>query len=124
MDIDLVDYAFFDIIQLRTLYKYYERDLDKYSNLHEESQRYAEIYKARRPGNSIYIEHGLLPQEIFTRSELVKAQNDHLGTRDCVGCTRTLHQDSFPMKFGEQDIVLYCYTCGERKRFIYFISQI
>ena len=53
MDIDLVDYAFFDIIQLRTLYKYYERDLDKYSNLHEESQRYAEIYKARRPGNSI-----------------------------------------------------------------------
>lgn len=116
---DLQDYASFDIMQLKVLYKAYRGEIAKRPHIAQESKRYVEMFKEDRPvKGGTYTEHGLLPQEILERSEGVKVRNDKLGTRNCDGCGRDLHQDSFLQSFAVRSSTRLCHTCRERKRFI------
>lgn len=118
IDSDCLDYAAYDVLQLRSLHTYYQSEILKRPHITTESKRYAEMFPDhRRPKNSFYIDHGVLPQEILERSEIQKAANDGLGTRTCAGCRRDLHQDSFQYSFEMVWKEYLCHTCFEVKRF-------
>jgi len=121
---ELLLYASFDIVQLRTLYKSYCSSFGRYPHIAIESKRYVELYRdRRRPTNQWYIEHGVLPQEILERSATKKALYDGKGTKECGACKRDLHQDSFLTVFkndwrswlGEYGPL--CHPCRAAKRF-------
>jgi hypothetical protein len=115
---DLLDYASFDILQLRALYKSYSPGLTKYPHIAEESKRYVELYKDYRREKKVwYIDHGVLPQEILERSHEAQLIYNKLGTMECGGCARELHQDSFRCSFQKWQRGQLCHTCAEAKRF-------
>ena len=117
LDRDSVDYAYFDIIQLRALYNYYSPSLSKYPHIMSESKQYVEMHKEqRRPRGSTYWDHGVLPQEILERSAATQVKYDGLGTKACGGCGRELHQDSFQCRFKAWRRGQLCNTCVEAKR--------
>ena len=116
----LLDYASFDILQLRALHKMYLPSLNTgaFPYIKEESKRYIQIFgDERRVNGSKYVDHGVLPQEILERSESSKRRLDHLGTRDCNGCRRQLHQDSFARPFTNSSWSALCYTCAKVDEF-------
>ena len=118
IDSDCLDYASYDVLQLRSLYNHYRSEISKRPHISTESKRYAEMFRTqRRPKRSFYIDHGLLPQEILERSAKNKEMYDNLGTRSCGGCQRDLHQDSFRNSFSKTWQGYLCHTCFERKRF-------
>lgn len=115
---DLLDYASFDILQLRALYGSYSSSFSSYPHIAEESKRYVEIYKDyRRDNRAWYVDHGVLPQEILERSLQVQLKYNKLGMRKCGGCARDLHQDSFQCSFRKWLRGQLCHTCTEAKRF-------
>lgn len=121
--ISSLEYASFRIMQLRTLYTFYLDRLPRYHHLHEESQRYAELYTSDRPpAQALYLDQPILPQEILERGPEVKDRFDVMGRRTCAGCRRGLHQDSFrdsfarrwTLRLGEHGRM--CYSCSEAWR--------
>lgn len=118
-----LDYASFDVIQLRALYNFFRPFFHRCPHIASESKRYVELYRDyRRPVNQWYIEHGVLPQEILERSSTTKSINDGLGTRSCGACRRELHQDSFQATFANAWPNLLengplCHTCRTAKFF-------
>lgn len=104
----LLEYAAYDIVQLRALYKVYEFWIPSYPHIKEESKRYVELSMGQKPPlNAWYLEHGILPQEILHRRD----SNDKLGTMRCGGCSRELHRESFrAWRNGA-----LCHTCAEAK---------
>jgi len=98
------DYAAFDILQLRALYKHYRLRLLGLPNIPAESTRYLEIWKdGRKDRNAWYVHHGILPQEILhAQWTLGRSMAE---TRECGGCGRKLHQCSFR---GRSKL---CFTC-------------
>jgi hypothetical protein len=114
---ELRDYASFDIMQLKVLHKSMETKIARLPHIAAESQRYAELRKdSRRIRGSLFFNHGILPQEILERSAANKATDKRLGTRDCPGCLRELHQESFRVPFSSSRKLHYCHTCRERQR--------
>ena len=116
-------YASFKITQLEALYKHYLDKISEHPHITVESQRYLELYKDERPPPNIwFIDHNVLPQEILERDEEIHQRYDELGTRECAGCRRDLHQDSFresfkrrwTLRLGEHGRL--CYTCQEARR--------
>ena len=123
MTLSSLEYSSFKIVQLRTLYSIYMAAISKYPHIAVESQRYAEMYNDERPPpNAWFIDHDILQQEILERSPEIHELYDPLGTRDCAGCRRSLHQDSFKdsfarrwtLRLGEHGRL--CYTCQEARR--------
>lgn len=123
MTLSSLDYSSFKIVQLRTLYTTYLDVISKYPHIAVESQRYAEMYNDERPPPNVwFIDHDILQQEILERSPDICERYDPLGTRDCAGCRRSLHQDSFKdsfarrwtLRLGEHGRM--CYTCQEARR--------
>ena len=123
MTVSSLAYSSFKIVQLRTLYQTYLEVISKYPHISVESQRYTELYKERRPpANAWFLDHNILPQEILERTPEIRQQFDALGTRDCAGCRRSLHQDSFrdsfamtwTLRLGEHGRL--CYTCQGARR--------
>ena len=113
---DLLEYAAFDILQLRALHKFYRPRLSNYTHIAAESKRYVELYKDElRPKHAWYVDHGILPQEILERSPEVKALHDKYGTRTCGGCKRELHQDSYRYLFRSWTSGQLCCTCTRAK---------
>jgi hypothetical protein len=118
LDCESLDYAYFDVVQLRVLYNYYSPSLSKYRYIMQESKRYVEIHKEQlRSRGSTYWDHGVLPQEILERSPATQIKYDGLGTKQCGGCDRELHQDSFECRFNGWRRGQLCYTCAEAKRY-------
>jgi len=116
---DLLDYASFDVMQLKVLHISLCREIAKRSHIAAESKRYVEMHRGHRcVAGGLYVDHGLLPQEILERSPLVVAKNEQFGTRACDGCERELHQDSFSVPFSSRRLYSprLCHTCKERKR--------
>ena len=74
LDEQFLDYASFDIAQLRALHKVFRPTLSAYPHISIESKRYVELYKdQRRPVNQWHVEHGVLPQEIIEHSTQIKS---------------------------------------------------
>jgi hypothetical protein len=118
LDDVLLEYAAFDIMQLRGIYSLYRTYLLRYPHIKVESQRYVDMFRdERRIKNCWYVDHGVLPQEILERPQQTKASYDHLGTHNCGGCGRDLHQESFGVLFGMWRKGQLCYTCAEARRF-------
>ena len=124
LDIDLLEYASFDIAQMQALYKSYHPTMGRYPYIAAESKRYVELYRdSRRPADAWYVDHGVLPQEILERSDRAKLRWDELETKKCGACRRDLHQDSFPIAFQNKSQWLkrengpLCYTCRQAKYF-------
>ena len=79
----------------------------------EESKRFVEMFgNARRERGDLFTDHGRLPHEILERSPAAKRMYDVFGTRQCSGCRRLLHQDSFGIPFRVWRPEVYCYTCN------------
>jgi len=115
---DLRDYASFDIMQLQVLHKAYAAEIAIREHIEAESKRYVEMHKARRPlKGEMFVDNGILPQEILQRNLVVVGRNDKFGTRVCEGCKRELHQDSFLKVFSQPRMNGLCYSCREVKRF-------
>ena len=119
-----LDYASFDIMLLKALYKHHSPFFHLYPHISTESKRYVTLYGDNlRPVNVWYIEHGVLPQEILERSSSIKSLYDGMGTRPCGACKRELHQDSFQRNFMSGWHSLsdqyghLCHTCRTAKRF-------
>jgi hypothetical protein len=119
LDQDELDYAALDILQLRALYKLYKSRMLELSHILDESERYSQIWKDERPpGRAWYIDHGILPQEILERPALAQMKHDKLGTKECGGCGRLLHQDSFKCAFERWQEGQHCHTCIRAKRWV------
>jgi len=115
---DALDYAAFDILQLKILYQLYQPNLFKYSHIKAESKRYTELYKHEIPVPSWWVDHGILPQEILERSSWIQQRYNKLGTKACGACRREMHQDSFACPFDKWQCGQLCHTCVEAKQFI------
>jgi len=114
---ELRHYASFDIMQLKVLHESMAAKISRLPHIAAESQRYAELRKdTRRIRGSLFFNHGILPQEILERSDADKATDRRLGTRDCYGCLRELHQESFQVPFSRTRKSQLCHTCRERQR--------
>ena len=108
------DYAAFDILQLRALYKTYRMQLGRLPNIIEESTRYVELSKdARRPSYTWYLEHGILPQEILHSQWSLGLRMT--GRKQCGGCARMLHQCSFRCPFERWTNGQLCHTCAKAR---------
>lgn len=118
LDNDVLNYAAFDILQLKFLYQLYQPNLYKYSHIKAESKRYVELYKHELPRSSWWVDHGILPQEILERSSRIQQRYDKLGAKVCGRCRRELHQDSFACPFDKWQRGQLCHTCVEAKQFI------
>jgi hypothetical protein len=114
-----LDYACFDIMQIRAMYKKFQPSLrNGMRNIKAESKRYVEVYgDERKIHGAQFFDHGILPQEILERSEMKKSSYDRLGTRMCAGCRRQLHQDSFSRPFARWSPGTYCHTCTRVREF-------
>jgi hypothetical protein len=118
LDDVLLEYAAFDVMQLRGIYSLYQTYLLRYPHIKVESQRYVNMFRnERRIKNCWYLDHGVLPQEILERTAQTKTLYDHLGTHNCGGCGRELHQESFGLPFRMWQKGQLCYTCVEARRF-------
>lgn len=130
----MLEYAAFDIMQLRSLYAHYQvREnynpsseirgdiFSRYPHIRAESNRYVELFRhrvARRPRYCFYFDHGFLPQEILERTGTQKCVFDWQGTMDCMHCERELHRESFIPRHvedpeswpGDREV---CFTCSE-----------
>ena len=115
LDPVLLEYAAFDVIQLRAIYEHYKPTLSRYPHILAESKRYVEMYGERRPRkDSWYFNHGVFPQEILERSAEMRCKFDRLGTKVCGGCERALHQESFQTKFlNWKEGATLCRTCAK-----------
>jgi hypothetical protein len=117
---DLLEYVAFEIKRLMTLHKYYLRLLPKCRFIKAESKRYVELYAAAKPQrNDPFRNNGRLPAEIIERSQVVKKKYDTQGTKECEGCHRSLHQDSFRTMFKlweKPRVEKLCSICSTVKR--------